>query len=86
MAAEFKKLEAEKWTTAADMFGDAGSDYTGPSCQKKWELMVKKGEVDENGVYVGDDAEAPGDAEPEEDGVEENDDASEGEVKVEETS
>ena len=40
-----------------EMFKAAGSEYTSPGLQKKWELMQKKGEVNANGEYVGDDTE-----------------------------
>jgi hypothetical protein len=59
LAAAFKKLEAEKWGKMADLFKAAGSEYSSPGLQKKWELMQKKGEVNAAGEYVGDDAEVP---------------------------
>jgi hypothetical protein len=40
-----------------EMFKAAGSEYTSPGLQKKWELMQKKGEVNADGEYVGDDTE-----------------------------
>lgn len=83
LAAAFKKLEAEKWIKMAEMFKAAGSEYSSPGLQKKWEMMVKKGEVDPKGNYVGGDAEVSeaaeasgsGDAEVEEEN---------GDVEVEE--
>lgn len=43
-----------------EMFKAAGSEYTSPGLQKKWELMQKKGEVNADGEYIGDDTEVPG--------------------------
>jgi hypothetical protein len=40
-----------------ELFKAAGSEYYSPGLQKKWDIMVKKGEVNAKGEYVGDDAE-----------------------------
>lgn len=89
----FKKLEAEKWIKVVDMFKIAGSEYTSPGLQKKWELMQKKGEVDTKGNYIGNDAEVPqaaaegsqasADIQVNEDGDAENEDGSNGDAEAE---
>ena len=79
----------------AELFKAAGSEYTSAGVQKKWELMLKKGEVTAKGEYAGDDVEvsdAPevsgsgtGDAEVEqENGDAENEEGSEEDAENEE--
>jgi hypothetical protein len=61
--AALKKLEADKWNKISEMFKEIGSAYLSTQLQKKWELMIKNGEVDAKGAYVGDDPEVTDDAE-----------------------
>lgn len=62
-AAAIKKLTAEKWGKISDLLKAGGAEYTGPAVEKKFEMMVKKGEVDSAGKYIGRDDEA-GEAAP----------------------
>lgn len=51
-AAAMKKLTAEKWGKISDLLKAGGAEYTGPAVERKFELMLKKGEVDNAGNYI----------------------------------